>query len=116
LGLAALAGRPVDTLDLGHARLVELGRAMMGTPRLLMLDEPSSGLDAEDTDRLARILGETRRTTGVAVVLVEHDLALVESAVDRLYVLNFGKVLATGAVDEVLADPDVRRAYLGSTA
>jgi branched-chain amino acid transport system ATP-binding protein len=109
LGLAALAGRPVDTLDLGHARLVELGRAMMGTPRLLMLDEPSSGLDAEDTDRLARILGETRRTTGVAVVLVEHDLALVESAVDRLYVLNFGKVLATGAVDEVLAD-------LGSTA
>ncbi len=84
LGLAELAGRPVDTLDLGHARLVELGRAMMGTPRLLMLDEPSSGLDAEDTARLSRILGETRRSTGVAVVLVEHDLALVESAVDRL--------------------------------
>ena len=80
LGLAALAGRPVDTLD--HAVEIE----------------------------------DHGRTTGVAVVLVEHDLALVESAVDRLYVLNFGKVLATGAVDEVLADPDVRRAYLGSTA
>ena len=116
LGLTELAGRPIDTLDLGHARLVELGRAMMGTPRLLMLDEPSSGLDAEDTARLSRILGETRRSTGVAVVLVEHDLALVESAVDRLYVLNFGKVLASGAVDDVMADPDVRRAYLGSTA
>jgi branched-chain amino acid transport system ATP-binding protein len=116
LGLVELAGRPVDTLDLGHGRLVELGRAMMGRPRLLMLDEPSSGLDAEDTNRLAGILGETRRSTGVAVVLVEHDLALVEATVDRLYVLNFGKVLASGGVDEVLADPEVRRAYLGSTA
>ena len=116
LGLAELAGRPVDTLDLGHGRLVELGRAMMGRPRLLMLDEPSSGLDAEDTTRLAGILGETRRSTGVAVILVEHDLALVEATVDRLYVLNFGKVLASGWVDEVLADPEVRRAYLGSTA
>jgi ABC-type branched-subunit amino acid transport system ATPase component len=81
-----------------------------------MLDEPSSGLDAEDTTRLARILGETRRSTGVAVVLVEHDLALVEATVDRLYVLDFGKVLASGGVAEVLADPEVRRAYLGSTA
>jgi branched-chain amino acid transport system ATP-binding protein len=116
LGLVELAGRPVDTLDLGHGRLVELGRAMMGKPRLLMLDEPSSGLDAEDTTRLARILGETRRSTGVAVVLVEHDLALVEATVDRLYVLDFGKVLASGGVAEVLADPEVRRAYLGSTA
>jgi branched-chain amino acid transport system ATP-binding protein len=116
LGLSDLAERPVDTLDLGHARLVELGRAMMGTPRLLLLDEPSSGLDADDTDRLARILDGARRTTGVAVLLVEHDLALVESAVDRLYVLNFGKVLASGDVDEVLEDPEVRRAYLGSTA
>ena len=113
LGIAALAGRPVDTLDLGHARLVELGRAMMGRPRLLMLDEPSSGLDADDTARLSRILGESRRSSGVSVLLVEHDLALVESAVDRLVVLNFGKVLATGGVDDVLADPDVRRAYLG---
>jgi branched-chain amino acid transport system ATP-binding protein len=116
LGLSDLAGRPVDTLDLGHARLVELGRAMMGTPRLLMLDEPSSGLDADDTARLARILDETRRRTGVAVVLVEHDLALVESVVDRLFVLNFGKVLASGGVEEVLGDPEVRRAYLGSSA
>lgn len=115
LGIGALAGRPVDTLDLGHARLVELGRAMMGRPRLLMLDEPSSGLDADDTARLARILGESRRSSGVAVLLVEHDLALVESAADRLVVLNFGKVLATGGVEHVLADPDVRRAYLGST-
>jgi branched-chain amino acid transport system ATP-binding protein len=115
LGIGDLAGRPVDTLDLGHARLVELGRAMMGAPRLLMLDEPSSGLDADDTSRLARILTEARRSTGVAVLLVEHDLALVGSTVDRLVVLNFGKVLASGDVAEVLADPEVRLAYLGTT-
>ena len=116
LGLSDLADRPVDTLDLGHGRLVELGRAMMGAPRLLMLDEPSSGLDADDTARLGAILDETRRSTGVAVILVEHDLGLVESTVDRLVVLNFGKVLATGGVAEVLAEPEVRRAYLGTTA
>jgi branched-chain amino acid transport system ATP-binding protein len=116
LGLEDMAGRPIDTLDLGHARLVELGRAMMGRPRLLMLDEPSSGLDVDDTARLARILQENRRSSGVAVILVEHDLTLVESTVDRLVVLNFGKVLATGGVDEVLSEPEVRRAYLGSTA
>ncbi len=115
LGLTDLAGRPIDTLDLGHARLVELGRAMMGAPRLLMLDEPSSGLDAGDTERLARILGETRRSTGVATILVEHDLALVEATVDRLYVLNFGKVLTSGGVADVLGDPEVRLAYLGTT-
>ena len=89
---------------------------MMGRPRLLMLDEPSSGLDVDDTARLARILQENRRSSGVAVILVEHDLTLVESTVDRLVVLNFGKVLATGGVDEVLSEPEVRRAYLGSTA
>jgi len=116
LGIVQLAGRPVETLDLGHARLVELGRAMMGTPRLLMLDEPSSGLDADDTARLSGILGATRRSTGVALLLVEHDLALVESIVDRLVVLNFGKVLASGTVAEVLAEPEVRRAYLGVTS
>jgi ABC-type branched-subunit amino acid transport system ATPase component len=88
---------------------------MMGAPRLLMLDEPSSGLDADDTSRLARILTEARRSTGVAVLLVEHDLALVGSTVDRLVVLNFGKVLASGDVAEVLADPEVRLAYLGTT-
>jgi branched-chain amino acid transport system ATP-binding protein len=116
LGLDALADRPVESLGLGHARLVELGRAMMGNPRLLMLDEPSSGLDEADTTRLARILGDVRRAHGIAFVLVEHDLHLVESVVDRLCVLNFGRLLASGPVDEVMADPEVRRAYLGESA
>jgi branched-chain amino acid transport system ATP-binding protein len=116
LGLDEVADRPVDGLDLGHARLVELGRAMMGTPKLLMLDEPSSGLDADETHRLAAILGDLRASRATAVVLVEHDLKLVGSTVDRLCVLNFGRMLASGPVETVLADPDVQRAYLGTTA
>jgi branched-chain amino acid transport system ATP-binding protein len=115
LGLEAMADRPVDGLDLGHARLVELGRAMMGAPKLLMLDEPSSGLDTEETARLSTVLASIRSARTTAVVLVEHDLQLVESAVDRLCVLNFGRMLASGRVDEVLADTEVRRAYLGAS-
>jgi branched-chain amino acid transport system ATP-binding protein len=114
LGLSDLADRPVDGLGLGHARLVELGRALMGAPRLLMLDEPSSGLDVADTARLATILGDVQASEGTSVVLVEHDLHLVESVVDRLFVLNFGRMLASGPVDEVLASPEVRLAYLGT--
>jgi branched-chain amino acid transport system ATP-binding protein len=116
LGLTELADRPVEGLGLGHARLVELGRAMMGSPQLLMLDEPSSGLDVADTERLAAILGNVRAARGTSVILVEHDLHLVETAVDRLYVLNFGRMLASGPVDEVMARPDVRLAYLGTSS
>ena len=116
LGLDALSDRLVDSLDLGSARLVELGRALMGEPKLLLLDEPSSGLDAADTARLARVLTQVRRDSGVAVVLVEHDMVLVEAVVDRLFVLDQGRLLASGPVGEVLANPAVRLAYLGSTA
>jgi branched-chain amino acid transport system ATP-binding protein len=114
LGLEDVADRPVEGLSLGHARLVELGRAMMGEPRLLMLDEPSSGLDTPETEHLARVVTQVRRDQGTAVVLVEHDLHLVEEVVDRLCVLDFGRMIAVGSVGEVMADPGVRRAYLGS--
>lgn len=113
LDLEELADRPVEILSLGHARLVELGRAMMGSPRLVMLDEPSSGLDITETGRLSAILARLRSDQGTAVVLVEHDLQLVEEVVDRLYVLDFGRMIAVGQVGEVMADEHVRRAYLG---
>jgi branched-chain amino acid transport system ATP-binding protein len=116
LGLEDVADRPVDGLSLGHARLVELGRALMAAPRLLMLDEPSSGLDVRETERLAGILDDVRHRQGTAVVLVEHDLELVEEVVDRLCVLDFGKMIAVGSVDDVMANAEVRRAYLGSSA
>jgi branched-chain amino acid transport system ATP-binding protein len=114
VGLDEVADRPVDILSLGHARLVELGRAMMGRPRLLMLDEPSSGLDTAETERLSVILAQVRREQGTAVVLVEHDLQLVEEVVDRLCVLDFGRMIAAGSVSDVMANSDVRRAYLGT--
>ena len=116
LGLGDVADRPVDGLSLGHARLVELGRAMMGRPRLLMLDEPSSGLDIAERARLSEILAGVRREQGTSVVLVEHDLQLVNEVVDRLCVLDFGRMIASGTVDAVMADPQVRRAYLGVEA
>ncbi len=116
LGLEDVAERPVDGLSLGHARLVELGRALMGAPRLLMLDEPSSGLDVRETERLATIISDVRHRQGTAVVLVEHDLELVEEVVDRLCVLDFGRMIAVGSVDDVMADAEVRRAYLGTGA
>lgn len=113
VGLAPVAGRAIESLTLGHGRLVELGRALMTRPRLLLLDEPSSGLDQAESLALARVLDTVRQERGTAVLLVEHDLAMVERVVERLYVLDFGRMLASGDRDEVLADPAVREAYLG---
>jgi len=113
VGLADRADVPVETLSLGAGRLVELARALVGRPRLLMLDEPSSGLDDAETRELVGILDRVRTELGTAVVLVEHDLEMVASAVDRLVVLDFGRKIADGPIDDVLADAGVRRAYLG---
>ncbi|MHB1517154.1 MAG: ATP-binding cassette domain-containing protein [Acidimicrobiales bacterium] len=114
VGLDAFGDAPVESLDLGRGRLLELARALVGRPRLLLLDEPSSGLGSAGTEAFARIVGDLRRTSGVAVLLVEHDLDLVAQLADVLVVLDFGRVIATGSVDTVLADPEVRIAYLGA--
>jgi len=116
VGLTDLADVPVAALSLGHCRLVELGRALAGQPRLLMADEPSSGLDMSETAELADVLRTVQREHGMAVVLVEHDLEMVARAVDRVVVLDVGEVIAQGTLDEVVALPAVRRAYLGRTA
>jgi branched-chain amino acid transport system ATP-binding protein len=116
LGLLRYTNTPVAALSLGHCRLVELGRALATEPKLLMADEPSSGLDVRETEALARTVSEVRKTKGTAVILVEHDLDMVAKVVDRAIVLDFGHQIAAGPLSDVLAEPKVREAYLGKTA
>ncbi len=116
VGLEDMADTPVAALSLGHCRLVELGRALATDPLLLLADEPSSGLDVQETSALAGTLRHIQRQRGTAVLLVEHDLDMVAEVVDRVVVMDFGTEIASGRLDDVLADPVVRKAYLGKTA
>jgi branched-chain amino acid transport system ATP-binding protein len=113
LGLADVADRPIEALSLGRARLVEVGRALMTEPKLLLLDEPSSGLDREETAALTKTLRTVQGERGTAILLVEHDVEMVQSFVSRLFVLDFGMTIASGPTATVLGDETVRRAYLG---
>ncbi|MGH9303208.1 MAG: ABC transporter ATP-binding protein [Acidimicrobiales bacterium] len=113
LGLGALADVPAEALSLGQGRLVELGRALVREPSLLLLDEPSSGLDTREAAALAAVVNDVRRRRETAVLLVEHDLDLVRAVVGRAYALDFGRVVASGRLEQVLAVPAVRTAYLG---
>jgi branched-chain amino acid transport system ATP-binding protein len=116
LGLTDDADRPIEALSLGRGRLVELGRALMTRPTLLFLDEPSSGLDTTETAEMATALEDVQRRQGTAILLVEHDLDLVRRVATRLYVLDLGRLIASGPTADVLADAAVRRAYLGDVA
>jgi branched-chain amino acid transport system ATP-binding protein len=116
LGVRALADEPIEQLSLGQGRLVEVGRALMTRPRVLLLDEPSSGLDRKETADLATTLRTVQADQGFAILLVEHDVELVASFTERSYVLDFGRLIAQGTTAEVLADPVVRAAYLGPEA
>ncbi len=116
VGLDEVADTPVAALSLGFCRLVELGRALALGPRLLLADEPSSGLDTRETVLLAALLRRVHQEWGTAILLVEHDLEMVARVVDRVVVLDFGHEIAAGPLEEVMVDPMVRRAYLGKTA
>jgi branched-chain amino acid transport system ATP-binding protein len=113
LGLTPVADRKVESLSLGVGRLVEIGRALMIQPRLLLLDEPSSGLDRDETAVLANTLRVVQKERGIAILLVEHDVELVRQLVERVFVLDFGTLIASGVTDAVFADTAVRKAYLG---
>ncbi|MDH3704820.1 MAG: ABC transporter ATP-binding protein [Acidimicrobiia bacterium] len=113
LDLRARADDPIEALSLGEGRLVEVGRALMTEPTLLLLDEPSSGLDRHETTALADTLRAVQAERGFAILLVEHDVELVASFTERTYVLDFGTLIADGPTDQVMADAAVRSAYLG---
>ena len=114
LGLRDVAGERAADLPPGLARLVELGRALCARPTVLLLDEPSSGLDVSETASLGRHVVDAARSRDLAIVLIEHDMTMVLSICERLYVLDFGLCIAQGPTAEVARLPEVREAYLGT--
>jgi ABC-type branched-subunit amino acid transport system ATPase component/branched-subunit amino acid ABC-type transport system permease component len=114
--LEALAGTRAAELSTGQRRLVELARCIAGPFGMLLLDEPSSGLDAAETARFGRILERVVDERGLGILLVEHDMSLVMKCCRYIYVLDFGQLIFEGAPDEVRASPVVRAAYLGDQA
>jgi ABC-type branched-subunit amino acid transport system ATPase component len=111
-----LAGRTAGDLSTGERRLVELGRAIASPFRFLLLDEPSSGLDVHETEDFARVLLEHVAETGIGLLLVEHDMALISAVCDYIHVMDFGRKICEGPTAETLASEAVRAAYLGSEA
>jgi ABC-type branched-subunit amino acid transport system ATPase component len=115
LSLADVADSLVDTLPLGTTRLVEVGRALASRPKVVMLDEPLSGLDANEAHRLATALSRTVKDEGISLLLVEHDVAMVLRLSSHIFVLDFGQLIAEGLPDTVRNDPAVKAAYLGDS-
>ncbi|MFP5579626.1 MAG: ABC transporter permease subunit [Acidimicrobiia bacterium] len=113
LGLADAAGRPVAELPYGHRKVLEIGCAVATRPSLLLLDEPAAGLHGVQSEWVAQAIAALRAELGITVVVIEHDVGLVRSVSDRIYVLDFGRLLTEGRPDEVLARPEVIEAYLG---
>jgi len=115
LELAPYRSAPVAGLPYGVRKLVELGRALAAEPRVLLLDEPASGLNPEETRDLSFWIEDVRDELGVTVIMVEHDMSLVSAVADRVLVMNQGERIALGTPREVQSDPDVVAAYLGDT-
>ena len=112
VGISSYAAERADSVPTGVARLLELARALACDPRLLLLDEPSSGLDESETEAFGKLLKELA-AEGRTVLMVEHDMDLVMAVCDTIHVLDFGSIIAQGTPAEIRVDPVVQKAYLG---
>jgi ABC-type branched-subunit amino acid transport system ATPase component len=116
VGLTAKPQTRVGTLGAGERRLVELARAVVGQPRVILLDEPAAGLPEEESVRTSRVIKKIPDELGALVILVDHDMSLVSACCSKTAVLDFGKLIASGDTAEVLRNDEVKKAYLGVEA
>ncbi len=116
LGLGEYRDTRTGDMPYGSRKLLELGCALVARPAVLLLDEPAAGASGEEIPRLAQVIGAIRARLGIAVVIIEHHVPLVREVADRIYVLNFGELIAEGTPDEVTSHPAVVEAYLGAGA
>jgi branched-chain amino acid transport system ATP-binding protein len=113
LEMQSIRKKTVGSLPYGMMKRVELGRALALEPKLLILDEPFAGMNMEEKEDMVRFLLELNQRWGLTMILVEHDMSIVMSIAQRIMVLNFGEKLGEGSAEEISANPDVIKAYLG---
>jgi branched-chain amino acid transport system ATP-binding protein len=116
VGLTAKPQTRVGTLGAGERRLVELARAVVGQPRVILLDEPAAGLPDEESVRTSQVIQKIPQELGALVILVDHDMSLVSACCSKTAVLDFGKLIASGDTGDVLRNDEVKKAYLGVEA
>jgi branched-chain amino acid transport system ATP-binding protein len=112
-GMAELAGAPAGRLPYGAQRRLEIARALATNPKVLLLDEPAAGMNPSETAELMRTIRDVRDRFGVAIILIEHDMSLIMGICERILVLNYGLIIASGTPDEIRDNPLVVEAYLG---
>jgi branched-chain amino acid transport system ATP-binding protein len=116
MGLTDVLDARVGDLPYGTQRMVEVGRAIATEPRILLLDEPSAGMDTSESAQFGELLKQQQRDVGCSMLLIEHDVALVMAVCTRIYVLDFGRLIAEGSPGEIARDARVRAAYFGAEA
>jgi ABC-type branched-subunit amino acid transport system ATPase component len=114
VGLADLQDVDAARLTFGQLRFLEIGRALAASPRLLLLDEPTAGLNATESELLATLISRIRQSSGLGLLLVDHNVPFLFNLCDRITVMNYGEIIAEGAPREIEKDPAVHAAYLGT--